>query len=387
MLAGSEGRGRIRRLPAAQLFFSLKELDDDEVSSLLPHLTEEQWAAVLDLEIWHRDRLSLPALLGWQRHLLTAEDPVARKLVRATDPEIWELAFRKGMVVFARSDPDEFEGEPGDGEIFETPDGQFLVELNCPSDQARILRALVLRLYALDSESAAVMLQEARFRSPMELEEEAYQSRRRRVEDLGFPDYYDALSVYTPLRREDRLLEKVWSGEEFGPGELPVPTGMFQAYGPLLLFRALAAGSRRGSLEPLVEELFLLCNKVLAADRISPGDAGRIRQGIRKTVCGVNLGLSLWSADDLEKAETGVRNHFLVQFFQLGYGALTELREMARNQLPQEPEPSASHRWRGLTRGYPILLRSREGRLRYRYLSDRRDWTAAVKWLNRNGLE
>lgn len=381
MLAHAETRSRIRRLPAAQLFFSLKELDDEEISQLLPHVTEEQWSAVLDLEIWRKDRMSLPALLGWQRHVITAEAAVARKLVRAAEPELWELAFRRGMRVYEKIDQDEFEDEPDAADVMETPDGQFLVAFPGNREQAKVMRGLLQRLYELDPATTALLIQEARFRTPMELEEEAYQNRRRRLEDLGFPDYYDALSVYSPIRLGERLRSKprTQSGVQ---GELPVPTGMFQAYGPLLLFQCLAANSATGDLQALVEELFLFCNRLLAADRVPPGDSARIRRGIRKAVCGINLGLSLWSGDDLQRATAGLREHFLLEFFQLGFGALCGLREEARQCLGDPPR-RRSLRGMGLLRRYPVLLRRIDGKVKMRFLRHAADLAATRRWLER----
>lgn len=383
MLADAEGRGRIRRLPAVQLFFSLKELDDDEVAQLLPHLTEEQWTAILDLDVWQKDRFRLPAILGWNRHLLTTDAPVARKLSRATAPDVWELVFAKGLRIHARIGPDEFEEIAGDRESMVTPDGHFLVEFRGNTEQARVLRGLLLRLYELDPETTALLLSESLVRTKSELEEEAFQNRRQRVEDLGFPDYFDALDIYTPLSLADRLLQKPLPGEEFKPTELPAPSSLFLAYGPMLLFRCLAACSGTGYLEPMVEELFLLCNRVMAADRVPAGDPNRIRRGIRKVVCGVNLGLSLWSEDMPGRAIEGVKNHFLLQFFQLGYGALRELREQARRQAQDLPAKSLPVRWRGMTLEYPVLLRRIGTRMKFRFLEDARDVSAAKLWLSR----
>ncbi len=381
MLAHAETRSRIRRLPAAQLFFSLKELDDEEISQLLPHVTEEQWSAILDLEIWEKDRMKLPALLGWQRHILTAEAPVARKLVRAAEPELWELVFRRGMRVYEKTDQDEFEEEPDAADVMETPDGQYLVAFPGNREQARVLRGLLQRLYELDPATTSLLIQEARFRTPIELEEEAYQNRRRRLEDLGFPDYYDALGIYVPLNPKDRLRRKPQPKSSVA-GDLPVPSGMFQAYGPLLLFQALAAVSATGDLQNLVEELFLLSNRLLVADRVPPGDAVRIRRGIRKAVCGINLGLSLWSQDDLHRATAGLREHFLLDFFQLGYGALCELRRQTRDHLGDPPR-RRSLRAKGLLRRYPVLLRRFGGRVKMRFMRHAADLDAARRWLER----
>jgi len=99
LLASAESRSRIRRLPAVQLFFGLKELSDEEVAQLAPHISQEQWRAVIDLDIWSRDRANTRELINLQRHILLHEDSVASKLVGAPDPELWELTFAKLMKI------------------------------------------------------------------------------------------------------------------------------------------------------------------------------------------------------------------------------------------------------------------------------------------------
>ena len=89
MLATAETRGRIRRLPVSHLFFGLKELDDEEFLKLLPHVTEEQWSGILDLALWSGDKMNSGEFLDLERHIVRAEDPVARKLVRAADSDLW----------------------------------------------------------------------------------------------------------------------------------------------------------------------------------------------------------------------------------------------------------------------------------------------------------
>ena len=89
MLEDSESRSRIRRLPVQQLFYGLKELDGNRVPELLPHVTEEQWTGVLDLDIWDKDEMTPSRFLHWQKQIVDAPDAIGRKLIRAAEPALW----------------------------------------------------------------------------------------------------------------------------------------------------------------------------------------------------------------------------------------------------------------------------------------------------------
>jgi len=385
MLASADGRSRIRRLPPAQLYFSIKELDDDEITALLPHITEEQWTTVLDLDLWRRDKVLLDGFLAWERHLLGAEDPVARKIVRATDPNLWEYTILRELEVYARTEEDEFEGEPEEREPFVTPDGRFLIGLPRNNERAKLIRLLLTKLYQLDAETMSLMREEARFRTPIELEEEAYQNRRRRVEDLGFQDYFTAIEIYSPLGLTDRLPEKDWKSLDGQAGSLPASLSMLESEGPLLLFQALAAIPESGTIERLVEEVFFVCNKLLSADQISPEKPPRVKRGIRKALSGVNLGLSVWSDSNLQKALSGIERHYLVSFFQLGFGQLLELRKQAQKLAGSpgvEPGSYLEAALEGFLRKFPVLTEQHEGRIRRRFVDSQDDLRWAYQLLD-----
>ena len=385
MLQNAETRSLIRRLPPAQVYFSIKELDDEAIVQLLPHLTEEQWTTVLDLDLWRKDRLNLPAFLGWQRHILAAEDAVARKLIRATESALWQMFFSQVLELYTRVEEDEFDGEPVDREAVVTPDGGFLVGLPRNPEMARITRELLTRLYQLDADWIRMILLQARMRTVTELEEDAYQSRRRRIEDLGFQDYFDAIEIYSPLKLTDTLPKKRLN-EPAELSHLPVGANRFAEQGPLLLFQAMAA-LEGPALEFLVEELSFVCNKVLSADRISPGKPSNIKYGIRKALSGINLGLSAWSKDRLEKAVVGLRRHFLTSFFQLGYGRLLELqsRASAFQEGKTGPEPGSYEEalLEGFLRPFPVFAYRRKGRIRRRPIQTRRELRRAFRRLER----
>lgn len=377
-------RGKIRRLPAPQLYFSLKELDPDEVHALLPYVTEEQWRTVLDLDLWEKDRMSVGLFLRWQQMLLEADDAVAKKLLRATEPEQWELAFLRELEIYPRTEEDEFAGEPEDRPAWTTPDGAFLIGLPRNVEKQKLFHALLVRLYQLQPEQTALWLAEAAFRTPIELEEEAYQERRRRLEVLGFVDYFDAVSVYTPRKLTEPLREKEWRP---GATEEVLPTAVrrMPVEGPLLLFQALAAEANSDRLEPLIEELFYVCNKVLAADRATAEEPSRVRRSVRKAVTGINLGLSVWSDDNLERAASGVRRYFLESFFQLGFGQLSEVRRQARALAGRdlvEPGSYLEAVLEGFLLRYPVLTEQREGGIRRRYLENQSDLQWAFRLLD-----
>ncbi|MBI4445521.1 MAG: hypothetical protein HY645_06375 [Acidobacteria bacterium] len=370
MMATAETRSRIRRLPPFHVFFGIREMEEEEVASLLPYLTQEQWRGILDLDLWSRDRMSMGQFLFWQRHILAAADPVARKLIRAADPEVWEFSFHSLLKIYPRIGED-FVGEP-QGECVETPDGNYLIELPADTEKARLLRALLGKLYQLEPGWTALLLESCRHRTSIEILEAAYQNRKRRLEDLGFQDYYDAIEIYTPLPLGSTLPEKKWATlREISllPARLPK-----QAQDTLLIFQAFAHLTRQTEIQPLVEELFFICNRVLSADRISAADPGSVKRAIRKAINGINLGLDCWAKGEPNKAAEGIRHHYLQSFFQIGLNHIKELQETARRLKALPPPGSFSEAVvRGLLKKYPLLVHLSQDKIRQRFFRTQTD--------------
>jgi len=383
LLESADTRGQIRKLAVPHLFFGIKELGDEEFLGLLPHVTEEQWTGILDLDLWSGDNMSSEQFLDLERHIVQAEDPVARKLIRAADPELWELLFKRKLKIYPKVEEDEYQAEPQTGEWLETPDKNYLIILPQNSEESRLLRALIIRLYELEPAYVAILFESSATRTSIEIEEVAYQYRKSRVEEMGFQDYFEAIDIYTYFPPEEPLPEK--KQEQIREvSTLPVRfEEEFQ--GPLLLFKAFALITNPHETQALLEELFFVCNKVLSADRASPANPERVKETIGKAVTGINLGLDWHSKGNLQKASEDLRHHYLQSFFQAGYSRLLELQRRGRElkDASGEPEPGSFLEafLEGLLKKYPLMSEQREGKIQTRFFQTRRDLETAKEYL------
>ena len=382
MLGRADTRFRIRSLTISQLFFGLEELDDEGMRTLLPHITEEQWTGVLDLDLWSRDEAQVDRFLYWQRHILAALPAVARKLVRATDPELWQLTFKRRVSVLHKPPEEAGEAASGDSELMQTPDGYYQIILPENAEEARLLRALVLRLYELDPENTSFLLEASLGATSAELEEAAYQHRTRRTESLGYQDYFQAIDVYVSRSPREPLPQKTWevgSPISLLPGQL---AGTEER--PLLLFEAAAALSAETEVQSFLEELLFVCNKIIAADRIPLGTPAQVRKAISKAIRGINLGIDTWSEGDLSRAVAGLREHYLQSFFQIAYGELMKLQDQARilqRRRPPEPGSFLEHTVQELLGLYPRLVRMQKGQIQTVFFTSQREVQEVVELL------
>ena len=375
LLESAETRSSIRKLPPAQLFFSLKELDESQIAELLPHITEAQWTTILDLDTWSKDELSSDRFLSWEKYILACDEAVARKLLRGTDPELWVFSLKRGIQVFPRDEDGEFGEEALSLGQYTTPDGNYMIVLPRNVEKARLYQQLLQKLYGLDPALATGLIESCRLLTSSELEEEAYQNRRRRIEDLGFQDYFDAIEIYT-CRNPDEELPTKSSEDLRETSSIPARIPGEPEEGPLLVFQALASLAVKQEIQWLVEELFYVCNKLLSADRISPDQPDQIKRGLLKTISCLNLGLDAWSQGEIGRAVEGVRQHYLQSFFQIGYGRLIGLQEEAQQSANQfEPDPGSylEAALEAMQQAFPELAEQTEGKISKRFFQTEED--------------
>ena len=125
-------------------------------------------------------------------------------------------------------------------------------------------------------------------------------------------------------------------------------------------------------------------SNLLSADRVSPERPERVKRGIRKALSGINLGLSVWSRSNLQKAIEGLQQHYLVSYFQLGFGQLVELRRQAEDLAGSsgvEPGSYLEAALEGFLRRFPLLTEQREGRIRRRFVESEEDLQWAYQLL------
>ena len=82
---------------------------------------------------------------------------------------------------------EEVEGEPKEGDYFETPDNDYLIVLPRNPELARLVRAILIRLYQLDAEVDSAPSRIGPFRTPTELTESAYEKRTKAGRGDGLP--------------------------------------------------------------------------------------------------------------------------------------------------------------------------------------------------------
>src|SRR5580692_3014514 len=327
----------VRALPGDELYYVLHEIGLAEGADILARATSEQLAIMLDFAVWERDQINPAAYGEWLSAIAAAPFERIGRWMKGIDSELLGLILRRGAAIY-----DLTQGEPPEepeGTFYPTPDGFFVLDVRVTPvvddgpDPAKALIGIVDAMYRTDNEFARRIIVGAIGELDAELEESAYRWRQARMADLGFADYYEALEVYRELDpatvriseepARARTIVDAGSSPRLPDGDaaLRVPTALAERLGNTEgspFARAAQKLTDGDELDDLRFALVALTNRVLAADRIAPGDDEAVAAVLDRLVATLDLAIERLAQGDDERGAKALRTIPLVRVFRLG---------------------------------------------------------------------
>ncbi|RMG93843.1 MAG: hypothetical protein D6705_17650, partial [Deltaproteobacteria bacterium] len=358
VLEGRDDADRlVPALPPQTFVATVRRLDaEGRLDLVLPHATPEQLVALMDLDVWHKDRVEIPKARRWlceiSRHRRGGE--LARgRLIRTMygmDPEMWSLALHPGLVI-EEIDPEDEERRfraldaLADHIVYETPDRQFIVGAPKDPDGERAVEVLS-AVYGDSLRDGARLVRSIQALLPSVAEEDLNKWREGRLCDLGFVPWEDAMRLLQPLAPN-----RVWETPEQPvavPEDDTIDDGILvRPEGDGLLGRVLDR-LEMGEHGVRSREFLYLVHHVIAAQRFEPGDPTLQSLALRQTTATLELGfeLALAARSDVDDPEGALAERVaaigLRPFFRVGYAPLERLRRAAV-ALHREGRVSLTH--------------------------------------------
>jgi hypothetical protein len=280
----------IPELPEAELCFTAKAVGLADASWLLEYATPEQIIACVDLDGWSGLEPDRSAIGDWVDALAATNSRAFLQAIRTLDAEMVVLYLRHRITVEQK--PDEKEGwDPQPGA--QTIDGQFYYMARDDNDDIASISQLVRELFAHDYWTYFRMMQATMWELDSDSEEWALRWRTGRLQDLGFPPWDEAMSIYgfvDEARRADipESAQPLNIGEWHLPQWIPsLPAAADSAH---LLFRTipeLEDDERRAAFYAFIA----IANKVAVADKMKLSDAEFTPRAIDKAARWISAGL------------------------------------------------------------------------------------------------
>ncbi|MBU1897511.1 hypothetical protein KKB55_07040 [Myxococcota bacterium] len=281
----------IRSLPPSTLHHYIHEIGLADAPLVLAYASGKQVRALLDMEIWERDSVSMERLDPWLEVLMHAGPEVLYQRLLEVDDALLTLIVRSTVEAIVVEDPDGF--DPPDGEYVVTPDNRLCIHFPHGAPRDLPIKVFLDMLMREDTAHCINLLLASSAALETNLQEDAYRWRSGRMADMGYVDYYDALVIYTPPK-DDLLPITPPTGEIEGAWLRPIRGGD-------LLDQAIAALPTE-AMEVAYEHLAYVVNMALSADRVELWDEVARLETLARLRAGLNLGLSALASSPEEGA-------------------------------------------------------------------------------------
>jgi hypothetical protein len=333
ILSAPEAERLVQSFAPETLFYTLKEIGVADAGDLLSLAVPEQIRSLFDLDCWDKDRPNLDRMREWIEALSEAGRLRMAESLMELDLELVSLLLRQYIRVHRLSDPQDSPDAPSDR--FVQFDENYLIEfIRHDAIHAHILEFLE-ETFERDYNYFTGLMDEIYWGVEAELEEQAYQFRSLRLADRGFPDYFEAQSVFAYLSPQNFLQIR----EQYPPpirdgldDNDVLPPGLAPALPDLensLFNAALTAGFAAQGKRQLRSEMATVSNQVLVARSVDFGDLEAVSVAVEMTHNYMNLALEHLAGGDLKTAIEHLRDSHLQQLFRLGVSLTIDLRKRA----------------------------------------------------------
>jgi len=332
----------IRALPPDEFYYVIHELGFPEAMEVLVHGTADQVQTVLDFSLWDRDRVAIEKSDEWLAALVEAPPETLGKWAQGIDVELLALLLRKRTRIYDLS-LEEAPDNP-EGTLWDSPDRLFTLEFTGEPEQVRVAQHLADSLYRYSPDMMRRLLVGMRSEDDAELEETAYRWRSGRMADLGFVDFYEALVAYQELDPASVVIASKPiasprpNGEPIDDIHLRLPLVVTEKLsGKTPFARAVAGLQTREETADLHFALVALCNRVLAADRLSPSDQGAIQATLERLSATLDIAIEFLARGDAEQETAAIRTVPLIKLHRLGVSVIGKLRRLATALVGKNP--------------------------------------------------
>jgi hypothetical protein len=332
ILSAPEAERLVQSFAPETLFYTLKEIGSADAGDLLSMAAPEQVKGLFDLDCWTRDRVNFDRIREWIEAMSEAGRRRAAEALMELDIELVTLLMRRYLKVYRLEEVQAALDVPSNRVV--QFDEHYAVEFIRYDNILPFLQEILEEMFERDYDYFSSLMDEVYWGVDAELEEQAYQYRSARLNDRGFPDYFEAQSVFSYLNPKDfeqiRRTCVAPHREDALEEDARIDLAIMTAGSDSSLFNAaLTAGFAAQGKRQIRTEMALVANQVLVARATDFGDPEAVRDAIELTHHYLNLGLEHLAGGDLKTAIDYLRDTHLKLLLRLGVSLTIDLRKRA----------------------------------------------------------
>lgn len=345
----------LSRVSEEELYFTVKQLGEENAPGLLAYSTPNQLLYFADLDLWKKDMLDFKSVARWLNIISELGQEKMVQFVEAVEPELLVAVLRSFVRVQARNPDLDFMDQSDVLPVF-TMDDTFFIEF-LVRDSEEAIKSFLDAVFCWDTVYYFRLMHVLMYGLHSENEEIALRWHRARLADKGFPVFEEALEIYRYLRQSeiDTPATQI----------IPCVTEMDSRPHPLLAYplkviakndlfrRSLDEIAESGEKDRIVTELAHVANKIMVADAKDPGSLEDLLSSLSKVSGYINISLEDVCGNDVSVASGVLSANHMEILFRRGFSLILDLRKQARILIRQYEGgmENLGHPLAGLMRG------------------------------------
>lgn len=319
----------LAKIPATEVWATVKRLTPQDALLLIRYSTPEQLQVMGDIEWWRKDRIDVESMYEWLEYILACGINKVMQWLRECDWDQILWFFKENIVVYKKEEKDEDPAAMLNWPREENPityDGVFFFQV-IEEKYDQVIRRILEIAAKNDMLFFHKICEAVLWEIPSQREEEAYETRSRRLAEHGFPSFDEAISVYSPLNKKKfKMANKRDESPsvEFAPRYPLVPLG-----DQVLFLNRVLPELGVSEEERFLVEVAGIANKVLVADAKDIDDEN-LRSSLIKTMGYVNIGLEILADNNISEAVKLLKDYWLITIFQVGLSEVLKLSQDAK---------------------------------------------------------
>ena len=355
LLSSNQPATLVQSFSDQDLHFLLHHIGTQDFVPVLAMASSAQWEYILDMEVWHNDRILLPQMSTFFDLLFQADGQRLMRWLVKEKVAFFEYFLFKNLEVRIREhdeDPSDFKDGyttidnvfyfrfPEIPDLPETADAGESEQFNQLCQAREACEELIMKMLNLTADMDLSVFQALLMEScsviPSEVEEEEFRLKNMRLAEKGFLPFYEAVGIYQPVEvaelapRTGRFLT-----ESLYNSDLPLPPQYPSSMllNETLFARALSLIDDDTILLNLQLEFASLVNLLISADRKNIHDRTSLETVVAKACSYLSLGLEIIHGKSRvcspENGAAVVRKYRLEDIFRIGSGAIIRLKAEA----------------------------------------------------------
>ena len=325
----------IRKISEEEMFFTIKELGEENAPNLIALTSGRQLMYLLDIDLWTGNNLDINSIANWFRLLVaTGEDKIIQ-LVQVSDPELLLSILNRTIFVKLKY-PDVDLTEQLDFLPPFTLDNSYFIDFKIPAVEEEVKEFLDC-IFRYDSNYYMKLVQLLATGWLPEYEDTAYKWRSARLADHGFPDFDEAMDIYSlfnpafirTVTSDSGCFEDTVS--EYDYRLLRYPCVVLNGRNK---FEKTLAGIEDDALrDRIITQIAHVANKVMVADGRDTSSVTELKNSLQKTSGYINLAME----DVILRLQMSpldvIRFNHMEHLYRHGYTLIMQTQYRARRFL------------------------------------------------------